>query len=156
VFFFISLAAPVPKATRGKEIRVGRQYIFNTKTPSLSKFWSVLQKNAGKFYGHSVHFKAIWYILWSFWYIFPVLVCCTKKNLATLNDIIVPASRTYIGSWLECCRKLEFQGKHSNAAVYSSLGMQFVSVVIEKWGHCRTNYSFENFCVGKVVLRLFT
>jgi hypothetical protein len=30
------------------------------------------------FYGHLV-------ILWSIWYIFPVLVCCTyKKNLATL------------------------------------------------------------------------
>jgi hypothetical protein len=27
---------------------------------------------------------AIWYILWSFWYSFPFLVCCTKINLATL------------------------------------------------------------------------
>jgi hypothetical protein len=27
---------------------------------------------------------AFWYILWSFWYIFPVLVCRKKKNLATL------------------------------------------------------------------------
>jgi hypothetical protein len=53
-----------------------------------------------------VHFgrpckEKYWYILWlfgifhsavldlmAFWYIFPVLVCCTKKNLATL----VPAS----------------------------------------------------------------
>jgi hypothetical protein len=26
---------------------------------------------------------AIWYILWSFGIISPVLVCCTKKNLAT-------------------------------------------------------------------------
>jgi hypothetical protein len=26
---------------------------------------------------------AIWYILWSFWYIFHVLVYFTKKNLAT-------------------------------------------------------------------------
>jgi hypothetical protein len=25
-----------------------------------------------------------WYILWSFWYVLPVLVCCTKINLATL------------------------------------------------------------------------
>jgi hypothetical protein len=51
----------------------------------------------GIFYGHLVNFVvilvyfmpfgifyAIWYILWSFWYIFPVLVCCTKQNLATL------------------------------------------------------------------------
>jgi hypothetical protein len=27
---------------------------------------------------------AIWYILWSFGVYFSVLVCCTKKNLATL------------------------------------------------------------------------
>jgi hypothetical protein len=26
---------------------------------------------------------AIRSILWSFWYIFPVLMCCTKKNLTT-------------------------------------------------------------------------
>jgi hypothetical protein len=42
------------------------------------------------FYGHLAYFTAIWYILWLFGifvgylvYIFPVLVCCTKKNLAT-------------------------------------------------------------------------
>jgi hypothetical protein len=28
-------------------------------------------------------FMAIWYILWSFWCIFPVLVNCAKKYLAT-------------------------------------------------------------------------
>jgi hypothetical protein len=28
---------------------------------------------------------AIWYILWSFGTYFPVLVCCTQKNLATLT-----------------------------------------------------------------------
>jgi hypothetical protein len=42
-------------------------------------------KNVGIFYGNLVYFVAIWYILWSFWYIFPVLVICTKKNLATLE-----------------------------------------------------------------------
>jgi hypothetical protein len=29
---------------------------------------------------------AIWYILWSFGILLPVLVFCTKKNLATLNS----------------------------------------------------------------------
>jgi hypothetical protein len=31
-------------------------------------------------------FKAIWYLLWPFgiFYVFPVLVCCTMKYLATL------------------------------------------------------------------------
>jgi hypothetical protein len=35
----------------------------------------------GLFYGTLVYFKIIWYIF-PFWYIFHVLVCCTKKNLA--------------------------------------------------------------------------
>jgi hypothetical protein len=36
-------------------------------------------------YGYWVYFVAIWYISWLFiGYIFPVLVYCTKKNLATL------------------------------------------------------------------------
>jgi hypothetical protein len=58
---------------------------FQTKNP-----------NSGKF-GHSCNGR-FWYILWPFdkfsarlayfvviWYIFPVLVHCTKKNLATPN-----------------------------------------------------------------------
>jgi hypothetical protein len=32
----------------------------------------------GMFHVHLVHFVVIWYIS-------PVLVCCTEKNLATLN-----------------------------------------------------------------------
>jgi hypothetical protein len=38
----------------------------------------------GIFYAHLVYFMPIWYILWSFGTFFPVLVSCTKKNLATL------------------------------------------------------------------------
>jgi hypothetical protein len=34
-------------------------------------------KEVGKFHGHLAYFTAIWYI-------FPVLVCCAEKNLATL------------------------------------------------------------------------
>jgi hypothetical protein len=36
------------------------------------------------FCGHLVYFVAIWYILWLFGILFPVLVCWTKTNLATL------------------------------------------------------------------------
>jgi hypothetical protein len=49
-------------------------------------------EDLGLFYSHFVNFTAFWYILWSFvafqgyWHIFPVLVCCTKKNLATLEN----------------------------------------------------------------------
>jgi hypothetical protein len=46
-------------------------------------------EDAGILYGHLVHFTVfllyfmdIWYILWSFWYIFLVLVFCAEKNLA--------------------------------------------------------------------------
>jgi hypothetical protein len=54
-----------------------------------SKFGLILECIAMKYIGklccYLVHFTAIWYILWSFGYIFPVLVCCMhKENLATL------------------------------------------------------------------------
>jgi hypothetical protein len=46
-------------------------------------------EDTGIFYGLLVHFAcnvvyfvAIWYILWLFGILFPVLVFCTKKNLA--------------------------------------------------------------------------
>jgi hypothetical protein len=38
----------------------------------------------GIFYGYLVYFMVVWYILWLFGIFFSVLVCCTKKNLATL------------------------------------------------------------------------
>jgi hypothetical protein len=42
----------------------------------------------GLFYGHLVHFRPFGIFCGRFfmviWYIFPALVCCTKKNLATL------------------------------------------------------------------------
>jgi hypothetical protein len=56
---------------------------FQTKNPNLGilskhwngKYWCIL-KPFGLLYGQLVHFVVIWYI-------FPVLVCCTKKNLPT-------------------------------------------------------------------------
>jgi hypothetical protein len=39
--------------------------------------WSIFQP-FGRFSGHFVYFVAIWHIF------HPVLVCCTKKNLAAL------------------------------------------------------------------------
>jgi hypothetical protein len=64
---------------------------FQTKNPYLGKFWRKLEWKCGYtyivdiwpilrpfgiFHSHLVHFAVIWYI-------FPVLVCCAKKNLAT-------------------------------------------------------------------------
>jgi hypothetical protein len=51
-------------------------------------------EDVGLFYGHLVYFTAICYTyvfcghlkhFMVIWYIFPILVCCTKKNLATLT-----------------------------------------------------------------------
>jgi hypothetical protein len=64
---------------------------FQTKNLNLDKFWWTLEwimlkyfmaiwnilRTLGIFYDHLVHFMLIWYI-------FPVLVSCTKKNLAAL------------------------------------------------------------------------
>jgi hypothetical protein len=41
----------------------------------------------GLFYNNLAYFRVIWYILWSLGHIFHVLVCCIKKNLATLGTI---------------------------------------------------------------------
>jgi hypothetical protein len=58
-------------------------------------FWYILQPIV-KFYGHLVHFVVIWYI-------FHILVCCIKKNLATLLQVEAgtaeeePASAAQVG-----------------------------------------------------------
>jgi hypothetical protein len=65
---------------------------FQTKNPNLGKFWRVLDWKKfisflwpfGTFYGYLGYFTTIWYILYSFVTFGPVLVSCTKKNLATL------------------------------------------------------------------------
>jgi hypothetical protein len=48
-------------------------------------------EDVGIYYCRLAYFTTIWYILWPFGvdygnlvYIFPILVCCNKKNLATL------------------------------------------------------------------------
>jgi hypothetical protein len=65
---------------------------FQTKHPIWGNFWMALDwkmliyfmtirntlQTFAIFYDHLVHFVIIWYI-------FPILVSCTKKNLATLS-----------------------------------------------------------------------
>jgi hypothetical protein len=41
----------------------------------------------GIFFCHLMNFMGIWYILRSFGVFFPVLVRCTKKNLATMDNV---------------------------------------------------------------------
>jgi hypothetical protein len=61
----------------------------------LGKFLDGLaMEDDGIFYGHLVHFTVFCYILWTFGIVrgimygifFPILVFCTKKNLATLPE----------------------------------------------------------------------
>jgi hypothetical protein len=66
---------------------------FQTKDSNLGKYWRAsdwkmimyvmaiwnILWRFGIFYDHLVHFVLIWYI-------FPVLVSCTKKNLATMLE----------------------------------------------------------------------
>jgi hypothetical protein len=71
-----------------------QMFYFQTKNPNMSKFWRVLQwkmlvyvmdissilRPLGIFYSlcpFGIYFMAIWYI-------FYILVCCTKKNQAAL------------------------------------------------------------------------
>jgi hypothetical protein len=70
-----------------------RWFVFKPKIPILGKlgeFWRVIaMEYLGMFltillfYCYWKYFMAIWYILWSFGIFFPILVFCTKKNLAT-------------------------------------------------------------------------
>jgi hypothetical protein len=76
-----------------------RMVCFQTKNPNLGKFWRVLHWKMflyiiwpfGIFYGDLGYFMPIWYILYSGG-LFPFLVSCTKKNLATLLRTLSPVS----------------------------------------------------------------
>jgi hypothetical protein len=67
-------------------------HIFsNQKSHYCWRLECLAMNDVVKFSGHSVYFTAISYNLWPFFIFcghfgifFPVLVCCTKKNLATL------------------------------------------------------------------------
>jgi hypothetical protein len=76
---------------------------FQTKNSNLDKFgraldwkmliyfmaiWNILQ-TFGIFYRHLEYFTDVWYNLCSFGNFFPVLVSCTKKNLAILVPSLI-------------------------------------------------------------------
>jgi hypothetical protein len=65
-------------------------------------------------YGHLVNFPAIWYNFLRFGAFPPVLVCCSKKNLATLRPfrllcIFIAFMPTQTGLLIRntCCYKLD-------------------------------------------------
>jgi hypothetical protein len=64
---------------------------FQTKNPNLGKFLEGLaMEEDGISYRHLVYFRVFCYMSWTFGTVrgnlvfFPILVFCTKKNLATL------------------------------------------------------------------------
>jgi hypothetical protein len=73
---------------------------FQTKNPNLGKFLEGLAMEyvvyfwpCDLFCGHVINFVAIWCTLWSLGIFFLVLVCCTRKNLATL---VGPGSKIWV------------------------------------------------------------
>jgi hypothetical protein len=72
--------------------RVARWFIFRPKIAIWVHFGRSFNGGClcilwkfGLFYGHLVHFTYFVYFV-VIWYIFPVLVYCSKKNLATLQQ----------------------------------------------------------------------
>jgi hypothetical protein len=62
--------------------------LSDQKIPIWVNFWRSCNERRWYFYGHFVYFTSKWYILWPFGRfdgLFPVLVCFTEKNLATLS-----------------------------------------------------------------------
>jgi hypothetical protein len=76
---------------------------FQTQNPNLGKFLHGLaMEDVGVLYVHLVGLTAICYILWPFGlfsaylvHLFPVLVCCRKRNLATLVGFNFANPRTF-------------------------------------------------------------
>jgi hypothetical protein len=95
----------------GLPARVARWFIFKPESRFWVNFgWSWNVKCFGMlFYRPLVcftaiwylHFIVIWYILGSFGIFFPVLISCTKKNLATLLPAVINA---LYDCQIVCCR----------------------------------------------------
>jgi hypothetical protein len=76
----------------------------------------------GIFYRHLGYFITLWYILCSSGTFFPVLVSCTKKNLATLVVVHPAAKKRGTDSLIPPPQKKKFQ---NDSAHFGSI--QYVS-----------------------------
>jgi hypothetical protein len=74
---------PVTYAGTCMRTRVASRYLLK---PKILTWDCHAMEGVGIFYDNLVHFTAIWYNLRYLIYILPVLVCCIKKNLATLHE----------------------------------------------------------------------
>jgi hypothetical protein len=74
--------------------------IFYIHLVYFISIWYILSP-FGIFYLHLVYFISIWYILWLYdhrdmSYMYPVLLCCTKKNIA--NQILTTSTTILISN----------------------------------------------------------
>jgi hypothetical protein len=64
-------------------------FSFQTKNPEfVSTLEGLAVEDVVIIYDHLVNFPAIWYMFLLFGTFLPVLVCCDKKNLATLLGVM--------------------------------------------------------------------
>jgi hypothetical protein len=120
-FFFYIVFIPAARIVLRK---VARWYIFKRKIQIWVNFrgscnrrcWYILRP-FGLFYGHLPYFVDIWYISWLFGIYFPILVCCSDKNLATLVLRITPCKEKNFEKklWFKSDKKLIFFDKVSRA-----------------------------------------
>jgi hypothetical protein len=89
-------SAPIPFRISEKQqaAHQGCQIVYlRTKNTNFVTFWNIkfwyILWTFGILCDHLLYFMASGYFC-GFWYIFPVLECCIKKNLATLHPILVP------------------------------------------------------------------
>jgi hypothetical protein len=75
-----------PRTFKSLWTMVARWFIFKPKIPIWVNFGGCFaMEDVDIFYGHLVYCLAIWYLSWLLGINFPVLVCCSNKNLATLT-----------------------------------------------------------------------
>jgi hypothetical protein len=82
----------------------GCQMVHLQNIPKISLLWYFRVLCNGKFwYILRIFgiFIAIWHILWSFANFFPVLVCWTKKNLASLSSTQAEAIHRFVDTQLQ-------------------------------------------------------
>jgi hypothetical protein len=66
-------------------------------------------EDAGTFYIWSIYFNFVYYV--TIWNIFPFLVCCTKKNLATPSGTTLSRELS-VRKWNWSVTTLFYEGKH--------------------------------------------